>query len=319
MILERIHELMRYETAGDPVTGLKWTRKTTKKLAVELAQYRIHISPNTVGRLLKALDYRLRVNYKANESGNRKPVDPLRRDEQFRYIKSRRIEFGRRGHPVISVDSKKKELIGNFKNAGRSWQREPIRVNDHDFHIDAEGRAIPYGIYDEQQNRGYVVIGTSYETPAFAVDSIVEWWCKIGRKSYPNAQELLILADCGGANGYRSRAWKYRLYRELCEPYELSVTVCHYPPGASKWNPVEHRLFSEISKNWAGRPLTSYETVLKYIRTTRTEAGLTVDAHLVNMIYEKGESVSTAQMATIPLAKNEQLPDWNYTIQSSRM
>jgi hypothetical protein len=310
---------MRHDTAGDPITGLKWTRKTTKKLAAELAQYRIHISPKTVGRLLKGLDFRLRANFKALESGNRKPPDPRKRDEQFRYIKSRRIEFGRRDNPVISVDSKKKELIGNFKNPGRSWQFKPIRVNDHDFHIDAEGWAIPYGIYDDQQNRGYVFIGTSYETPAFAVDSIVQWWCRVGRERYPQARELLILADCGGANGYRSRVWKYRLYRQLCEPYNLSVTVCHYPPGASKWNPIEHLLFSEISKNWSGQPLTSYETLMKYIRTTRTEAGLTVDAHLVNIVYEKGESVSNAQIATIPLVKNDSLPDWNYIIQSHRM
>ena len=310
---------MRHDTAGDPITGLKWTRKTTKKLAAELAQYRIHISPKTVGRLLKGLDFRLRANFKALESGNRKPPDPRKRDEQFRYIKSRRIEFGRRDNPVISVDSKKKELIGNFKNPGRSWQFKPIRVNDHDFHIDAEGRAIPYGIYDDQQNSGYVFIGTSYETPAFAVDSIVQWWCRVGRERYPQARELLILADCGGANGYRSRVWKYRLYRQLCEPHNLSVTVCHYPPGASKWNPIEHRLFSEISKNWAGQPLTSYEMLMKYVRTTRTEAGLTVDAHLVNIVYEKGESVSNAQIATIPLVKNDSLPDWNYTILSLRM
>jgi hypothetical protein len=216
---------MRHDTAGDPITGLKWTRKTTKKLAAELAVYRIHISPNTVGRLLKGLDFRLRVNFKAIESGNRKPPDPRKRDEQFRYIKSRRIECGRRGNPVISVDSKKKELIGNFKNAGRSWQLEPIRVNDHDFHIDAEGRAIPYGIYDDQQNRGYVFIGTSYETPAFAVDSIVEWWCRFGQERYPEARELLILADCGGANGYRSRVWKYRLYRQLCEPSGTRLNI----------------------------------------------------------------------------------------------
>ena len=310
---------MRHDTAGDPITGLKWTRKTTKKLAEELAQCRICVCPNTVGQLLKGLDFRLRVNFKAIESGNRKPTDPHKRDEQFRYIKSQRIEFSQRGKPVISVDSKKKESIGNFKNPGRSWQLKPIRVNDHDFHIDAEGRAIPYGIYDDQQNHGYVFVGTSYETPAFAVDSIVEWWCRVGQERYPEARQLLILADCGGSNGYRSRVWKYRLCRQLCEPYNLSVTVCHYPPGASKWNPIEHRLFSEISKNWAGQPLTSYETLMKYIRTTRTEAGLTVDAHLVNIDYEKGESVSNAQMATIPLAKNERLPDWNYTIQSPRM
>jgi hypothetical protein len=220
---------------------------------------------------------------------------------------------------VISVDTKKKELIGNFKNAGQSWQREPIPVNDHDFHIDAEGKAVPYGIYDDGQNRGYVCVGTSYETPAFAVDSIVQWWCKIGRDRYPKARQLLILADCGGANGYRSRVWKYRLYRQLCQQYNLTVTVCHYPPGASKWNPIEHRLFSQISKNWAGQPLISYETVVKYIRTTRTETGLAVAAHLVSMVYEKGESVSDDEMAMIPLVKDKKLQDWNYTIQPSRM
>ncbi len=310
---------MRHETAGDPITGLKWTRKTTEKLAAELAQYRIYVSPNTVGRLLKGLNFRLRVNFKAIESGNRKPADPRKRDEQFQYIKSRRIEFGRLGNPVISVDTKKKELIGNFKNPGQSWQLEPIPVNDHDFHIDAQGRAIPYGIYDDQQNRGYVCIGMSYETPAFAVDSIIDWWSRIGRERYPATQELLILADCGGANGHRSRVWKYRLYRQLCEPYKLTITVCHYPPGASKWNPIEHRLFSEISKNWSGQPLTSYDTVVKYIRTTRTEGGLTVDARLVNIVYEKGERVSDTQMANIPLVKNKQLQDWNYTIMPSGM
>lgn len=310
---------MRHETAGDPITGLKWTRKTTKKLAAELARYGIYVSANTVGRLLKGLNFRLRVNLKALESGNRNPPDPRKRDEQFRYINSRRIEFSRRGDPVISVDTKKKELIGNFKNPGRSWQVEPIRVNDHDFHVDAEGRAIPYGIYDDGENRGYVCVGTSCETPAFAVDSIVEWWCSVGRKRYPEARQLLILADCGGANGYRSRVWKYRLYRQLCERYNLTVSVCHYPPGASKWNPIEHRLFSEISKNWSGQPLTSHDRVVKYIRTTRTEGGMTVDARLVSTVYQKGERVSDSQMADIALVKNDQLRDWNYTILPSRM
>ena len=193
---------MRHDTAGDPITGLKWTRKTTKKLAEELAQCRICVCPNTVGQLLKGLDFRLRVNFKAIESGNRKPTDPHKRDEQFRYIKSQRIEFSQRGKPVISVDSKKKESIGNFKNPGRSWQLKPIRVNDHDFHIDAEGRAIPYGINDDQQNHGYVFVGTSYETPAFAVDSIVEWWCRVGQERYPEARELLILAECGRSEAH---------------------------------------------------------------------------------------------------------------------
>jgi len=310
---------MRHETAGDPMTGLKWTRKTTRKLAAELARCHIRVSANTVGRLLKGLGFRLRVNHKKIESGNRKPPDPQQRDQQFEHIGRLRHEFAEQGNPVISVDAKKKELIGNFRNPGRSWQTEPIAVNDHDFHIDAEGRAIPYGIYDDLDNSGYVCIGTTCETPAFAVDCLLDWWRTVGKDRYPNADQLLILADCGGANGHRSRAWKYRLYRQLCDPHNLTVTVCHYPPGASKWNPIEHRLFSEISKNWAGQPLRSYPTVLQYIRTTRTASGLTVRARLVTTPYEKGEKISDAQMRSIPLLRDEHLGIWHYTIRPSEM
>ena len=310
---------MRHETAGDPMTGLKWSRKATKKIAEELRGYQLHVSAKTVGRLLKKLGYRLRVNLKSIESGNRKPVERGKRNAQFEHIKSRRIEFGRQGNPVVSVDTKKKEMIGNFKNAGQTWQVEAIPVNDHDFLIDADGRAIPYGIYDDERNSGYVCVGTSYDTPAFAVDSIVEWWTQVGSPQYRQADHLLILADCGGSNGYRSRVWKHRLYWKLCVPYGLTVTVCHYPPGASKWNPIEHRLFSEISKNWAGQPLVSCETVVNYIRTTSTVTGLTVDAQVVRTLYCKGESVSDVEMADIPLVRHAQLPDWNYTILSQKM
>lgn len=310
---------MRHETAGDPITGVKWTRRTTAKLAAELARCDIRVSANTVGRLLKGLGFRLRVNQKQIKSGNRKPLDPQKRDQQFEHIRRQRDRFAEQGNAVISVDTKKKEVIGNFKNPGRSWQAEPIAVNDHDFHTDADGCAIPYGIYDDLHNSGYICIGTTCGTPAFAVDCVLDWWRTIGRERYRKADELLILADCGGANGYRSRAWKYRLYRQLCQPYNLKVTICHYPPGTSKWNPIEHRLFSEISKNWAGQPLRTYQTMLNYIRTTRTATGLSVRARLDTTQYMKGEKIPDAQMRTIPLSMDKHLALWNYTISPSKL
>ncbi len=209
------------------------------------------------------MGFSLRVNHKTLESGNKNPPPRRVRNRQFKYIKQKREEFASRGSPVVRVDTKKKEQIGNFKNHGVSWERNPYLVKDHDFRSDAEGMAIPYGIYDSQANLGFVVVGTSYETPAFAVDAIVLWWKDCGRIMYPKTDELLILADCGGGNSARARAWKYHLQHRLCDPYGLTVTVCHYLPGASKWNPIEHHLFSQISNNWAVKPLERYETVVK--------------------------------------------------------
>ena len=299
--------------------GLKWTRKTTRKVARQLRRLNIRVSAKTVGRLLKAMGFSLRVNHKNLESGNKNPPPRRVRNRQFKYINQERKAFASRGSPMISVDTKKKEKVGNFKNPGVSWEQKPYRVKDHDFSSDAVGMAIPYGIHDTEANLGFVAVGTSCETPAFAVEAIALWWKRDGRSRYPNADELLILADCGGGNGARSRAWKYHLQHQLCDPYELTVTVCHYPPGASKWNPIEHHLFSYISNNWAGKPLESYETVLKYIRTTKTSTGLRVRAQLVRKNYAKGEQVYNSTMAGLALTPHKTLPGWNYTLVPSRM
>mgnify|MGYP002280029997 CR=1 FL=1 len=214
--------------------------------------------------------------------------------------------------PLISIDTKKKELIGQFRNLGVAWSREPIQVKDHDFLSEAIGKAVPYGIYDVHANRGTVFVGTSIDTPRFAVDSIEAWWLTEAMVRYINAKELVILAD--GSNSSRSRAWKYGLYEQLCMRHGIAVTVAHHPPGTSKWNPIEHRLFSEISKNWAGRPLDTYETMLNYLRTTTTRTGLRVRAHLVQREYDKGIKISDAQMRASPMTRHQGLPLWNYTI-----
>lgn len=300
---------MKHETAGDPITGLKWTRKTTEKIARQLRRLDIDVCPNTVSRLLRKMGYSLRVNHKKLSEGS-----GADRDQQFSYIAQMRERYAADGAPVISVDTKKKELVGNFKNAGGAWNQQPVPVNDHDFRSTADGLAIPYGIYDVQANRGAVFVGCSHETPEFTVASINKWWCFDGRHRYPNARNLLILADCGGGNGYRTRAWKYFLQKRFCDRRALSVTVCHYPAGASKWNPIEHRLFSEISKNWAGRPLDSWETIRKYISTTTTATGLTVKAYLDTNDYATKVKISKQQMAHLQLRKHDTLPKWNYTL-----
>lgn len=305
---------MKHETAGDPMSDLKWTRKTTKKIAQELRRVKIAVGPRTVARLLKGMRYSLRVNHKGIESAGKHPPSRKVRDRQFNYIRQLREAFAQRGDPIISVDGKKKEQVGNFKNPGVSWEQEPYQVHDHDFLRDAVGKAIPFSIYDTLANRGFVVVGTSRETPAFAVDATVCWWRQCGMKIYPKAKKLLILADSGGGNSARSRVWKYGLQHQLCNPYGLTVTVCHYPPGASKWNPADHRLHSEISKNWAGKPLDSYETVLKYLRTTKTESGLRVAARLLRRDYPKGEKIGDAAMDQLRVIRPKTMPNWNYTL-----
>jgi len=299
--------------------GLKWTRKTTRRVAQQLRQLNIRISAKTVGRLLKEMGFSLCVNQKSLESGNKNPPPRRVRNRQFKYINRKRKEFASAGNPIISVDTKKKEKVGNFKNPGVSWQQDPYLVNDHDFLNDAVGMAVPYGILDTEANRGFVAVGTSYETPLFAVDSIAQWWKRYGRSTYPKADELLILADCGGGNSARAHAWKYHLQHQLCDPHGLKVNVCHYPPGASKWNPIEHHLFSHISNNWAGKPLQSYETVLKYIQTTKTSTGLRVRACLLRKNYAKGEKISASDMARLALIQHKTLPNWNYTLTPSKM
>lgn len=247
------------------------------------------------------------------------PPDPQKRDQQFGYIGDLREQFAKGELPIISVDTKKKELVGNFKNNGKVWQQEAIEVYDHDFPTDAVGKAVPYGIYDTQKNTGTVFVSRSADTPAFAVECIERWWANYGKTQYPDSKELLILADAGGSNSYRSRVWKYQLQKKMCDKHGISLRVSHYPPGSSKWNPIEHRLFSEISKNWAGRPLDSFQTVLKYLRTTKTSTGLKVTAHYVRKKYQKGERVSNKQMKELCLEKHKTLSDWNYKLSPSKM
>lgn len=308
-MIGRIEELLEHDVAGDPCSGLKWTRRTTEKIADELRLLGIQICANTVARLLEQLNFSLRVNHKKRSSGSGPD-----RDEQFAYIAERREHFAAQGQPIVSIDTKKKELVGNFKNPGTAWEREAVLVNDHDFPSDALGKAIPYGVYDLLANRGTVFVGTSHDTPYFAVDNLARWWEAEGQHRYAHATELLVLADSGGSNCPRYRAFKYGLQTRFCNVHELVVTVCHYPTGASKWNPIEHRLFSEISKNWQGRPLESYEIILQYLRSTRTITGLTVGAHFVEDYYPKNVKISDRQMEELDLERHEVQPFRNYTI-----
>lgn len=310
-MIANIEALMQHEVAGDPCTGLKWTQRTTGKIAKELKTLGIEVSARTVARILKNLQFSLHTNRKSVSQGS-----GADRDEQFSYIAQQRMSFVERDLPIVSVDSKKKEMVGNFKNAGRAWNQTPVLVRDHDFRSDAVGMATPYGIYDVRENLGAVFVGTSHDTPDFAADNLRRWWVAEGRKRYPKAKELLVLADNGGSNGSRNRAFKYAIQKGLCDPHCLQVTVCHYPTGASKWNPIEHRLFSEISKNWAGRPLDSYQTIINYIASTRTETGLRVTAHLVNREYPKGRTITDAQMATLDIRPHHTQPRRNYTIRA---
>jgi len=309
-VIQALEKLLEDDTAGDPMGGLRWTRRTTEKVSVELSSAGIQVSPNTVARLLRELGYALRVNHKKRAARATHPD----RNRQFEYIAALRRSFQRRGLPIISIDTKKKELVGCFKNNGTAWTQRAREVYNHDFRSDATGFAIPYGIYDFGANRGHIFVGTSHETPAFASDAVRLWWVHDGHPRYPHADEILILADGGGSNGSRNRAWKLALQTKLADRHGLSVTVCHYPPGASKWNPIEHRLFSEISKNWAGKPLDSYETLLKYIRTTKTKTGLTVKATLIERAYETGLEPEAADVEAIHLRRHNSLPAWNYTV-----
>jgi DDE family transposase len=307
--VEALEQLLEHDTAGDPISGLRWSRRTTGTIATLLTQHGWRISSNTVARLLHHLDYSLHVNRKQVAT----TFSPDR-NQQFEYIAELRDRFQRRHWPIISVDTKKRELVGHFKNAGARWDRQPWPVNDHDFRSDARGIAIPYGIYDPLGHRGSVIVGVSHNTPTFAAHAVAHWWRREGRVHYAPARELLILADTGGSNGYRCAAWKTELHTQLATGFNLRVTVAHYPTGASKWNPIEHRLFSEISKNWAGEPLDSYEKVLKFIRTTKTQTGLTVSAHLDRRHYPTGIRPTPEQLRRLRLRPHDTLPRWNYTI-----
>ena len=307
--MNRLRALLREDTAGDPMgrRGV-WTGKRLRGISAELAQLGLRVCPNTVRRLLEEIGYALHANRKS--LGESHPC----RDQQFGLLNHQRAEFVRSGYPIISVDTKKKELVGRFKNNGRVWSRQAIPVADHDFRSQAKGMAIPYGIYDLQANRGSVVIGMSHDTPDFAVDAICQWWRQEGSRRYPTAPELLVLADGGGSNGPRCRAWKLGLQEKLADAFGLSVTVCHYPSGASKWNPIEHRLFSEISKHWSGQPLSDYETIVRLIQGTRTQSGLIVNCALNTKSYPTHVQVSKRQMSALDFLPHPELPLWNYTL-----
>lgn len=288
--------------------GHKWVRRSLRNLSGDLHQRGHRACPNTVRRLLRERGYGLRANVKRLAG----PPHPDR-EQQFQYLQQQRRVFLAAGLPVLSIDAKKKELVGNFKNTGRSWTKDPAAVNTYDFIADAQCRATPYGMYDLATNRGAVGVGVSADTAQFAVDCLECWWDKTGRSTYPQADELLLLADGGGSNGYRSRLFKRQL-QAWADRTGVAVTVGHYPRGASKWNPVEHRLFSPISINWAAVPLRSVDTMLACIRGTRTRTGLQVEAWLMDKTYATRIKVSQAEIKTLNLHRHETCPNWNYTL-----
>jgi DDE family transposase len=303
-----LEALLEDSTAGDPMTGLKWTYRSIRRLAKALRRHGFKLSSNTVARLLRRMDFSLRTNRKTLAE-----VSDPDRDRQFRYLNRLRSYYITLGWPVISVDSKKKELIGPFKNPGRTWRRKVHQVFAHDFPSLAKGRGIPYGIYDVKHNDGLVVVGTSHDTPTFAVSCIRQWWLKRGRGRYPDAPRLLIEADGGGSNDYRKWEWKLAL-QDLADEFNLVITVTHYPPGASKWNPIDHRMFSLISNNWKGEPLTSYEVMLKHIRRTRSQEGFHCQACLDTREYPEKGKISPEERARVRLQRRKVLPQWNYSI-----
>ncbi|HEY6556312.1 MAG TPA: ISAzo13 family transposase [Polyangiaceae bacterium] len=307
-LLERLVDPL---TRGDPESPLRWTCKSTYALSSELfQQHGIRICDKTVAKLLRDHGYSLQAPSKSVE-GAQHPD----RNAQFEHINEKSRDCVARGIPVISVDTKKKELIGNFKNGGREWQPqgEPDRVDVHDFPGDAVGKAIPYGVYDLAANDGFVSVGVDHDTPVFAATSIEAWWQQVGRKRYPKAGELFITADAGGSNSYRSHVWKYQLQR-LADKFGLSIHVSHFPPGTSKWNKVEHRLFSFISINWRGRPLRSYETIVSLIGNTTNRGGLVVRARLDRRRYPIGKKVSAKELRELLIERHEFHGDWNYVI-----
>lgn len=309
-LLDDLESLVEPDIRGDPESPLRWTSKSTYKLSEELKNKGYSVCQRTVCSLLADLDYSLQSNKKMKEGANHPD-----RDAQFQYIYERVKYFQSRNNPVISVDTKKKENIGEFKNAGREYHKKgaPIEVNVHDFVDKNLGKVSPYGVYDLSKNKGWVNVGISADTAEFAVHSIRCWWYIMGKEAYPRARELLITADCGGSNGHRVRLWKVEL-QKLATELETEISVCHFPPGTSKWNKIEHKMFSYISKNWRGKPLITRETVVKLIASTRTTKGLEIRAMLDDNVYEKAIKVTDEQMAAVNLVQADFHGEWNYTI-----
>lgn len=310
-----LEKLVDPGTRGDPESPLRWTSKSTANLASELQALGHIVSSDTVGSMLRSMDYSLQALAKTRE-GKSHPD----RDSQFRHISEQTKAFQRRKQPVISVDAKKKELVGPYKNGGQEWQKkgEPEKVNTHDFPDEDVGRARPYGVYDQTRNEGWVSVGKDNDTAEFAVQSIRTWWQQMGREAYPKAKELLITADAGGSNSYRVHLWKVAIQR-LADEEGLPITVCHFPPGTSKWNKIEHRLFSEIAKNWRGRPLTSHQVIVKLIASTTTKTGLTVRAKIDPRKYKTKLKITKEELARVNLHRSTFHGDWNYTIKPSNL
>lgn len=290
------------------MTERKWLNCRLRSIQECLGRIHQRVSLPVIRRLLNPLGFSLRLNVKRFE-GKQHPE----RDQQFRYLREQQAQHLAARQPVISVDTKKKEPIGNFKNAGRTWGTAPEQVNVYDYPDLADGRAVPYGIYDLLHNRGTVYVGQSADTPTFAVENIARWW-EANKDLFPEATNLLIEADCGGSNHIRSHQWRQQLQEKVADRFQMPVTVSHFPPGCSKWNPIEHRLFSAISKTWAGCPLRSFEILLQYIRETTTKSGLTVTAELIAQTYPTGGSVPPEVMATLQIQEHATCPQWNYTI-----
>ncbi len=307
----QLGKILEETSAGDPMSALRWTNKSTEAMAEELTRQGHPVSDKTVARCLRTMGYSMQLNQKAREGPQHR-----NRDQQFRYINRQVASYRKSGDPVLSVDTKKKELVGPFKNGGRTWRPKgkPQRVNVHDFPSLAEGKAIPYGAYEIGDDRAVVNVGVTHDTAEFAVESIRRWWKMAGRNRKQAAKRILICADAGGSNSSRSRTWKLHL-QGLADALGMAITVCHYPPGTSKWNQIEHRLFSFISLTWKGQPLINYETVVNLIGATKTKSGLRVKAVLDTNEYETGVKVTKSQMAELCIRRHKTHPDWNYTLE----
>jgi DDE family transposase len=310
-LLADLQALVEDATRGDPESPLLWISRSVRNISEKLREQGHRTNRTMVGELLRGLGYSLQANVKTKEGGAHPD-----RDAQFCYLNARVKAQLAAGEPVISVDTKKKELVGDFKNGGRELRPkgDPVKVNTHDFVIPELGRASPYGIYDIADNSAWVSVGTDHDTAGFAVATIRRWWQRMGAPRYPNASELTITADCGGSNGYRTRLWKVEL-QDLADELQIPITVCHLPPGTSKWNRIEHRLFSHITMNWRGKPLTTHQVIVSLIAATTTRSGLTVQAALDTDSYPKGVKISNAQIKTLTITKHDFHGDWNYTVQ----
>ncbi len=310
-----IEAIIEPDTRGDPESPLRWTCKSVRNISDYLGEQGYSVSRQTVARILHKMEFSLQGNRKTKEG-----KDHPDRDKQFRFINSMCKRFLSKGDPVISVDTKKKELVGEYKNAGREWHKKggAIEVNGHDFPDPKVSKAIPYGIYDIGNDSGWVNVGITADTAEFAVSSISHWWKYVGSHRYSDSKKLLICADAGGSNGYRLRLWKREL-QQLVDTCEIAISVCHFPPGTSKWNKIEHRLFSFISLNWRGKPLTSYQVIINLIASTTTKTGLTVKARLDEKLYTKGKKVTDQEMKSLKLLKNKFHGEWNYTIKPRKL